>query len=239
MKGLFTINIDDFSFFTIVWALLFGFLSIFLWIFIKKYLIFVLFKSRKTRSKIERKLPLFESIFWAIYILYLLYLLVIPYPLLGVLVVSVLLYFSREFLSNYIKGLFYRFKDVFRVGQFLKIGNDEGAVYELNNLELVLETKRGEHIYYPYRNLKTKQIMFLSGLHNYETEVVKIHSSKNISQKEVVDFLNRLPWGVRAKLSDIQISNNKPNETYYECTIKAINHKFLSYMKKELFDFLK
>lgn len=235
---IFNFDIESFSFLNLIWAFIVGFFAIFLWIFINKYLVYRVFSNSKKRNKMIEKLPLYESFFWLFYVVYLMYVLVSPFPIVGVVLVLILTVLNWSNIKNYMQGLIYRIKETFREGQRVKIDSKEGIIYKLAPMELVLETLEGEQIYFPYKTLVNREIAVFGEKDSFYSDVFEFEVPTNIDPDKIKFFIDRLPWNVKTQKNRLEPIKRNDEFITYKCVIYSLEFRYLTFMKQEILSYV-
>ncbi len=234
MNDFFKIDLSQLSILNYVWVL---FVGILLWVFIqfvKRYLIYAIVKSPIRQKRIINSIPIYASLFWLLYGVYVMYLFIKPYPLMGVLVFLVSIIIARKPINNLIQGLFIRFKANIEQGQRVRIGNYEGTIMETNSFDLVLEASSGELIHIPYSTLENEKIIFKDFSSDFFSDSFKINTIQHISIEQIEEYIANLPWTFSNYPPKISIIEEDSNSITFEIIVYSIDRRYLSFIKKDV-----
>ena len=234
MADFFNIDISQLSIFSFIsmvfWgAILFGFL----WLF-KNYLILILIKSPVRRRKTIELLPAIYVIIWILFVLYWLYVLVRPFPFLGVTIILVFAYLSRGYLINLIHGLFFKLKGNISLGQEIAFGNFQGAIVRLNHFDFEIQNKEGEIIQVPYSTMVNEKVIkkdFSSGFSSHKFTVT---TSIDISEKDLKTKLLQSPWITQVFPPAVNLTSSEEDYLIYDIIVHLIDDKYQSWVERDL-----
>ncbi len=234
MKEFFNIDLAQISLFSFLGLLFWGGLLYgFLWVF-KNYLVLLIIQSPVRRKNILDKLPAVSTLIWVLFALYALYLLVKPFPFLGVVLTLVFVYLSRGYLINLFHGLFFRLKGDMNIGQEIAFDDYQGTILKLNNFDFEIQNKEGEIVQVPYSTMVNEEIIKKDFSTDFSAYKFSIKTESEISEKELRIKLLQSPWITPVFPASIKKVNSDDEKSMYDIIVYAIDEKYHSIIERDL-----
>jgi len=234
MEEFFNINLSQISIFSFVAPIFWGGLLYgFLWLF-KNYLILLIIKSPVRRKKILDKLPAILTLIWVLFALYVLYLLVRPFPFLGVVLSLVFIYLSRGYLINLIHGLFFRLKGDMNLGQEIAFDTYQGTILKLNNFDFEIQNKEGEIILVPYSTMVNEEVIRKDFSSDFSSYKFSIKTNSDVSEKDLRIKLLQSPWITPVFPFSINKVSAINEDSMFDIIVYAIDEKYHSIIERDL-----
>ena len=109
-----------------------------------------LVQNKRARASAKRYFPITTSFIWLGYFIYSGYVILAPYPLIGIGVILFLLLGFWRFIKDFIAGLVFRIQDNYRINQRIQLKSNSGIIVELLTTHVELESDSGERIFVPF-----------------------------------------------------------------------------------------
>ncbi len=205
---------------------------------VKKYLIDYFYPSTVKNKKIKNRFPVIETLIWVFFTVYVIYKLVMPFPLVGLFIIVVIVLFSKKQLSSLINGVFIRLKGLIAEGQQITIDGKKGTISEIGSFGIKLENADGSFQLISYNTMQQKEVVLQEiDQHVYSTKFL-VTSNKTLSESDVTAFIQKQAFSIEYRLPIIEIEE-KDKETHYNLTIFAADRTHLDYLKMDIRHFLK
>lgn len=234
MDKFFNINLDLIAVNQIIFMIIFAALFFVISIIIKGYLIPILINNPALEKRLNYLLPLYETIIWILFFVYFFYVLAIPAPFIGALLLVIFLSLTWKSISNLINGLFVRFKGNLNVGQRLSIDNIEGIIHGVHTFDLVIETGESDYVHIPYRKFANKSFVLKEYSTVFYSDSFTVLTPLKLSEKEVSLFLLKQPWVFISNKPKINISKKEEEVYQLDITVYVIDKKHTTYLKDAL-----
>jgi hypothetical protein len=232
MKEFFSIDLEKLSIINFVWLV---FLGVFLSVTIhltKNYLLLFLVKSPLKRKKLSIKIPVYEILLWVLFAMHAVYILILPFPFLGIVILATIVYLIRKELNDLLQGVLFRIKGMVELDEKIEIGNKEGRIESFNLFDVYFENKEGEIEVMHYRDLVSKVIIkkdFSSEFFSYK---FTIKTNNSITKRDLEKQILLLPWSFSGHKPRITPKEDKENT--YDILIYTIDKRYFSFIEDEI-----
>lgn len=196
--------------------------------FVNEYVI-KLVQNRRARTTAKRFFPIITSFIWLGYFIYVGYVILEPYPLIGIAVVLILLLGFWRFIKDFIAGLVFRIQDNYRINQRVQLKNNSGVIVELLTTHVELETDSGERIFIPFSEFFNQIIRKPSVQERLKQFSIDIPVGPDIDFIKFKTKVMSCPWIISEK-------NPRLIENHKEGTVRisgyTIDLKFIPQIRK-------
>lgn len=230
-------NIESLNLFDLLDIVLVGIIIFFINFVIKKYLIDYFYPSPVRKKKAKSRFPVIETLTWIFYSVYVLYIVVTPFPLIGLFFIALATILSKKQLSNLVNGLFIRSKGLLSVGQQITIDDKSGVITEVGVFGIKLEDNEGKFQLISYSVMHQKEVVMQEMDKDFFSTRFSVVSNKLFSEKAVVHFIQKHAFSVETKFPAIEIVQNE-DKNQYNITIYAIDRSHLDFLKADIRSFL-
>ncbi len=234
MNDFFSIDISRISIFTILGMVVFGAVIYFFTWFIKNYGLILLVKSPVKRKRISTLLPAIFTIGWILFGLYCFYLLIIPFPFMGIVLSAIFIYLGKGYFANLVHGLFFRLKGDISVGQKIATKEYAGIVVRLNTFDVEIQNKEGEIVQIPYGNMASKELVKKDFSADFSSHKFVIAMNKSISDSIIRNTLLSQPWVSSVIMPKITRIKEESDTVTYSILVYPIDEKFNSFVERDL-----
>ena len=234
MNDFFSIDISRISIFTILGMVVFGAVIYFFTWFIKNYGLILLVKSPVKRKRISTLLPAIFTIGWILFGLYCFYLLIIPFPFMGIVLSAIFIYLGKGYFANLVHGLFFRLKGDISVGQKIATKEYAGIVVRLNTFDVEIQNKEGEIVQIPYGNMASKELVKKDFSADFSSHKFVIATNKSISDSIIRNTLLSQPWVSSLIMPKITRIKEESDTVTYSILVYPIDEKFNSFVERDL-----
>jgi len=234
MNDFFSIDISRISIFTILGMVVFGTVIYFFTWFIKNYGLILLVKSPVKRKRISTLLPAIFTIGWILFGLYCFYLLIIPFPFMGIVLSAIFIYLGKGYFANLVHGLFFRLKGDISVGQKIATKEYAGIVVRLNTFDVEIQNKEGEIVQIPYGNMASKELVKKDFSADFSSHKFVIATNKSISDSIIRNTLLSQPWVSSLIMPKITRIKEESDTVTYSILVYPIDEKFNSFVERDL-----
>jgi len=234
MNDFFSIDISRISIFTILGMVVFGTVIYFFTWFIKNYGLILLVKSPVKRKRISTLLPAIFTIGWILFGLYCFYLLIIPFPFMGIVLSAIFIYLGKGYFANLVHGLFFRLKGDISVGQKIATKEYAGIVVRLNTFDVEIQNKEGEIVQIPYGNMASKELVKKDFSADFSSHKFVIATNKSISDSIIRNTLLSQPWVSSVIMPKITRIKEESDTVTYSILVYPIDEKFNSFVERDL-----
>lgn len=231
MKEFFSINLEKLSIINFIWLV---FLGILLFVAIrvaKNYLLLLLVKSPLKRKKLGVKIPLYEITLWILYVLHAVYVLILPFPFLGIVILLATVFVIRKSLYDLLQGLLFRFKGIVDLDEKIEINNKEGRIGAFNLFDVYFENKEGEIEVISYSNLVKKAIVkkdFSSEFYSYK---FSINISGEATPSDIEKQILLMPWSSTVYPPRVTA---REEDNVFDVLIYTIDKRYFSFIEDEI-----
>lgn len=234
MEQFFNINLSQLSFFNYVGLAIFGGIIFgILWLF-KNYLVLLVFQSPVRRKKVITHLPAIYTLIWVLFSIYALYIIIQPFPFLGILLCLVLIYLGRGYLANLIHGLFFRLKGDIHLGQKIALDNHEGFVHKLNTFDIEIQNKEGEIIQIPYKNMASKEVVKKDFSSDFTSFKFSMTIPQSTAESEIRNKLLQMPFVTNVFEPKISKTNLEGSMAKFDIVVYVLDEKYHSTIENKL-----
>lgn len=205
--------------------------------FLMRKMVIPLIKRRSIKSAFERALPVVEAITAVIFSIISIFYLVLPYPLLGLIILGIVIAGTWGFLKDYFSGLLFRFADNFHPGHRIKVGEQSGVIKHLGRLAVEIEVENGELLIMPYNRLANTSLLRESQSEKVLSYAFELDLPEKLKHPDPKAYLRNkilsLPWSVAAKdpfLEKVSVGDSRR----YRVVLYALSEKYFPLMEEKL-----
>lgn len=234
MKEFFSINLEKLSIINFLWLIFLGILLFVIINLTKKYLFVLVIKSPLKREKVQTKIPVLEITLWMLYALHAMYVLILPFPFFGVIVLGILIYILRKELNNLIQGLIFRYKGVVEKDERISINNKEGRVESFNLFDVYFEDKEGEIEVIDYADLVKQTIVKKEFSSEYFSYKFSIKTKSDILASDIEKQILQLPWSTSVYPPKVILVKEQEENNYFDVLVYAIDKRYFSFIEDDI-----
>lgn len=234
MDDFFKIDLSQMSVINFFGLVFFGVLIYaVMWLF-KNYLVHFFIKSPVRRKKVIIMLPVIFTIIWVLFTFYSLYVFITPFPLFGIIISLIAVYFGKGYILNLINGLFFRLKGDINLGQKISIDEHSGIVHKMNVFDMEIENREGVIIQIPYGNLAKTEIEKKDFSTDFSSYKFSIIVSEDITSQIIKTRLMQMPWITTVFSPKVSKTMQSEGKISYDIIVYALDEKFFSHIENDL-----
>ncbi len=218
----------DLSVWFSLWIILLG-VSLFIGFYILDELVIKLIRNRRIRATAKRVFPIATSIIWACYALYIIFLIVVPYPIFGVSMVVLLLLAFWWFIKDFVGGLIIRIQNDYKAGQKISLDRVTGVITQLGTTKIEVESEDGESLLIPYSDFTNQLVTKPSVQEQLKQFTLKLPKDVAKSREELVQKVWSCPWIVSDKDPRVQFL---AEEEGYRVTGYTLDLKYVDRIRR-------
>lgn len=234
MQEFFSLDMSKLSIFALLGLVLLGGVLYLAMSFIQKFGVLLVVKSPLKRKEILALLPAYFTLVWILFSFYVFFVLIQPFPFLGVLLAIGIIYMGRGYFVHLIHGLFFRLKKSIVVGQTIGVHNHSGTVVSLHTFDLELENREGEIILIPYGSLVEKELIKMDFSTHFSSHKFTLISPADLEVNEMKKKLLSQPWVSSMILPKVLKNKSGDNQFHYSILVYTIDEKYNPAVESDL-----
>ncbi len=194
-----------------------------------------LVKSRKWKRLLGKYLPIVKGIAWVCYGIYLVYLIVMPQPIVGGVIIVALGLASWRYLLDYIAGIVFRMQGNFSIGQRIKSVSVQGSISRLLSTNVEIKGERGETYLVPYSKFAEVIVEKPSAFHNLKVLSFSIHvRNDELDIPAIKSRVMNFPWVIAGAEPKVELKRQNEATSEVQIVVHALHARYFPLIESEI-----